>query len=392
MRTAVFLCLLLSPTLSLAQADVNAQLKETQEQLKSLEERLAKLEGAPAKTSLSAFNPAMGMALDLAYKHSNDKPGFQFRAAELNVEAPIDPFLKGWAVITGSNNDPAVDVEEAALETTSLPNLTIRGGRLFASFGRLAHFHDHELPVIDRPASLDTFIGGETRADGLEASFLFPTDLYVNAVFGVYDKMGANNTRIDPSGARPLDEFTYLGRLSSYVDLNDNHSLELGADSAWTPKRTVTDTVGDITTHKNTWRTLNGIDLTYRYQPAQGGLYRGLIWGTEIMQNNERRFDPNTLLPTNRVRAYSGFSYVQFKTGLHWRPGVMADLTEDLDQARKLTKTFSGFLTYDVTEFQRLRLVYSEALANVPGAPRNHTISLQWTGVLGHHVHGFRDR
>jgi hypothetical protein len=192
--------------------------------------------------------------------------------------------------------------------------------------------------------------------------------------------------------SRSLYEFTYLGRLSLYKDIGDDHSVELGADSAWTPKRFVDDRAGlGVNTRKNTWRTLNGVDLTYRYQPAAGGMYHGLVWGTEVMQNDERRFDSNDL-PTDRVRSYSGFSYVQLKLGRRWRPGVLVDLSEDLDQARKLTKTFSGFLSCDVSEFQRLRLVYSHQLDNVPGSRGADIVSLQWTGVLGRHVHGFRDR
>ena len=207
--------------------------------------------------------------------------------------------------------------------------------------------------------------------------------------------MGASNTRQDPTGSRSLYEFTYLGRLNTYADLGDNHSVELGVDSAWTPKRFVDDTTQPaslgINTRKNTWRTLNGVDLTYRYQPAQGGMYRGAIWGTEVMQNDERRFGA-TNLPTDRVRAYSGYSYVQIKLGPHWRPGVMVDLTEDLDKARQLTKSYSGFLTYDISEFQRLRVVYAHQMDNIPGARGANIVSLQWTGVMGHHVHGFRDR
>ncbi|MCM2305395.1 MAG: hypothetical protein NDJ72_11875, partial [Elusimicrobia bacterium] len=138
--------------------------------IKSLEERLGKLEGAPAKTSLSAFNPAMGAALDFTYGHSNGASNFNFRTAELNIEAPIDPFLKGWIVLNASPD--GVEAEEATLQTTALPyNLTVTGGRLFAAFGRLAHFHNHELPVIERPLSLENFVGGETQADGVEVSY-----------------------------------------------------------------------------------------------------------------------------------------------------------------------------------------------------------------------------
>lgn len=378
------------------------------ERVKALEEKLGKLEGAPAKTSLSAFNPAMGLALDLAYRHADDKANFNFRTAELNLEAPIDPFLKGWAIINASQS--GVEAEEAALETKALPyNLIVRGGRLFAAFGRLAHFHDHELPVIDRPRSLDTFVDGETQADGVEVSYLFPTPFYLNAVVGSYNKIGGENARADNAAARPLDNFTYLGRLATYADLGD-HSVEVGASLAWTPKRFVLDTsvpgdadgdgnTGDgdntsagIETRQNTWRTLGGVDLTYRYQPAQGGLYKGLVWSTEVMQNNERRFNPATNLPTDRVKAYAGYSYIQLKLGRRWRPGAMVDLTEDLDQARTLTKTFTGFLTWDLTEFQRLRLTCARTTNNVPGRLGNNTVGLQWTGILGHHVHGFRDR
>ena len=385
---------LLAPSARAQEAAPEAA-QDVSSRLQDLKSRLEKLEGAPAKASLGSFNPAMGAALDTAFKDANDKAGFQFRALELNVEAPVDPYLKAWGVITGSNGGggaPAVDVEEAALETTSLPyNLTVRGGRLFATFGRLAHFHDHELPVIDRPNSLDSYIGGETRADGVEVSCLLPTELFLTATFGAYDKIGADNARQDPAGSRPLDEFTYLGRLNTYVDLTDAQSVELGVDSAWTPKRTVVPTAGGDALHEDTWRSLTGVDLTYRYQPPVGGLYKGILWGTEILQNDERRIDPATNLPTARRVAYAGYSFVELKSGRHWRGGVMADLTENQDDPSLLTRTFTGFLTYDVSEFQRLRATYAESADNAPG-PRDHTVGLQWTGVFGNHVHGFRDR
>lgn len=362
------------------------------DRLLELERRVGKLEGAPAKTSLSAFNPALGLALDFAHAYTDGHANFNFRAAELSVEAPVDPFLKGWAVITGSQS--GVEVEEAALQTTALPyNLTVTGGRQFASFGRLAHWHDHEMPTTDRPRSLETFVGGETQADGVELSWLVPVPFYLNATAGAFNKMGGENSRVSNATARPLDNFTYTARLATYADLGDDHSVELGLSEAWTPKRFVVETATPgIQTRKNTWRTLTGVDLTYRYHPVQGGMRRGLVWGTEVLQNVERRFDASSNLPTDRVRSYAGYSYVEFKAGRRWRPGAMVDLTEDLDAPGALTRTVTAFLTFDLTEFQRLRASYARSSSNRPTAGSSDTVGLQWTGVLGHHVHGFRDR
>lgn len=384
--------------------------EENKTLLQSLQERVARLESAPAKSSPSAFNPAMGLALDTAFRHeSSDKARFHFRAAELNLEAPIDPYLKGWAIING--NQGGVEVEEMALQTTSLAwNLTVTGGRLFASFGRFSHFHDHELPVIDRPMSLDSFMNGESQAQGLEISWLAPTPFYLNATAGVFNKIGAENERTSDDVARSLDEMTYLGRLNAYADIGEDHGLELGASVAWTPKRGVDDTSKDgtdfnadgvidtpndpagIRTIKNSWRTLTGLDLTYRWQPAAGGIYKGVTWGTEVLMNNELRYDSGSNLPLSRSRAWAGYSYVQVNLGRRWRPGVMMDITESLDKSRDVTRTMTGFLTFNVTEFQRLRVTGARTTNNTPGRMGGNVVALQWTGVLGHHVHGFRDR
>lgn len=364
--------------------------------LSAIEERLNRLEGKPAKTSLSALNPSIGMSLDLVHRTIDSKARFDFRSAELNIGAPMDPFAKGWVIINAGTD--AVALEEAALKTTALPwNLTVTGGRFFASFGRLAHVHNHELPVIDRPTSLDRFIGGESQSDGLEVSYLFPTPFYLNAVVGTYNKLGGGNDRRTNATRTALDRFTYLGRLSTYADLGNNHSLEFGLHSAWTPKREMVEDVattgfphGRAMTRK-TWRTLSGSDLTYRYHPVSGGLYREIVWSAEVMLNNEQRFDDNRV-PTGRVKASGGFTYVMVKLGRHWRPGLALDLAEDLNNPKRVTRTYSAMMTYDVTEYQRLRLQFSRAASNRHTTLPNNIVALQWSGVLGYHVHGFRDR
>jgi hypothetical protein len=380
-----FILLLSVPLLAVSavaqQADTAAPPQDAQAQINALNVRVEALEGAPAPASIASFNPAMGMALDSVYLQNGARSGFQLRAAELGIEAPVDPYLTGSAIITGSND--GFELENAELKTTSLPyNLAVRGGRFFASFGRLPHFHDHELPMVQRPPSIDTYIGGESHADGLEVSWLFPTDTYISATFGAYNKLGADNARVDNTGTRRMSEFTYLGRLNAYSDISDNQSLEMGVSSAFTPRRVVASGGND------TWRTLNGMDLTYRYQPADSGIYHGLLWGTEVLQNDEMRLNPTSLAQLGRKTAYAGYTYLQMKAGRHWVPGAMLDLTENPDDPHLLTRTAEAFVQYDVTEFQTLRLAYSYAASNT-SAPDNKTLMLQWTAVLGHHVHGF---
>src|SRR5438094_1048691 len=127
---------------------------------------------AASKTFPSQFNPAIGLVIDNAFSYrDHDRANFDFRTAELGLAASIDPFVRGYALINGSPD--GLEVEEAALVTTSLPyNLTVKGGRFFADFGRLDHFHDDALPVVNRPIVLDRFIGGESRANGVEVNYI----------------------------------------------------------------------------------------------------------------------------------------------------------------------------------------------------------------------------
>src|SRR2546427_4839431 len=222
-------------------------------------QRLRPQLAAANKTFPSQFNPAIGFIVDTVGSYGSKTRGdFELRAAELGISASVDPFARGYAIITGSNQG-GFDVEEAAIVTTSLPyNLTAKGGRFFADFGRLSKFHDHDLPFVNRPIVLDHYVGGESQSDGLEVSWLAPLDQYLTVTAGAYNKVGASNTRVDNTVPRGLEEFTYLARAATFFNLNDDNSIDLGVSDAYTPRVRVNDGGS---------RNLAGIDLTYRYSP-----------------------------------------------------------------------------------------------------------------------------
>ncbi|HWP58874.1 MAG TPA: hypothetical protein VNL14_13360 [Candidatus Acidoferrales bacterium] len=403
--SAVWLCASLPAEPARSQEDgieaLKRQLAEVQEVLKKALERIDQLEKEKAASAArmgqveksvqavqgapSALNPAIGMAIDATAEHREKAGGnFNFRAAELAISASVDPYARAYAFITGSAE--GVEVEEAAMVTTSLPwNLQARAGRFFADFGRLAKFHPHEYAFVNTPLSLERIVGGESKADGVELSYLFPTPFFLRATLGGYNKLGAENERVDDAKFRSWSRFTYLGRLHSYFDLADNHSVELGASLAYTPDvRLPADSRGGH-------RILSGLDLTYRYQPLASTLYQGLTVAGEFFGNSERVERDSGV---RRMFAPGGYAYAEAKLSREWSAGFLFDNAPSLTSPGKKTNSYSPFVTWNLSEFNRLRFQYSyfDDRVREEKEERGHQLFLQWTTILGSHTHGFRTR
>jgi hypothetical protein len=338
-----------------------------------------------ARTAPSILNPAIGMAIDATAEHRAKAGGdFNFRAAELGISASIDPYARAYAFITGSKE--GVEVEEAAMVTTSLPwNLQARAGRFFADFGRLAKFHPHEYAFVNSPLSLERIVGGESKADGVELSYLFPSPFFLRATAGGYNKLGAENERIDETKSRAWSRFTYLGRLQTYFDLHDNHSIELGTSLAFTPSiRIPEDPHGGN-------RTLTGVDFTYRYQPLGSTLYQGLTVGAEFFGNSERVERASGF---RRMFAPGGYAYGEARINREWSAGFLYDNAPSLASPGKKTIGYSPFVTWNLSEFNRLRFQYSylDDKVREEKSERGNQFFLQWVTILGSHTHGFRTR
>lgn len=379
-------------------AEMQAAMKVMAERIEQLEkeksaanQRVDQVEKSAKaiQSAPSALNPAIGMAIDATAEHRAKTGGdFNFRAAEIGISASVDPYARGYAFFTGSREE--VEVEEAAMVTTSLPwNLQARGGRFFADFGRLAKFHPHEYAFVNTPLSLLRMVGGESKADGLEISYLFPTPFFLRATFGGYNKIGAENERLDDSKSRTWSRFTYLGRLHTYFDLSDNQSFELGSSLAYTPSVRLMDTHGGS-------RSLSGVDLTYRYQPLDSTLHQGVTWGTELFVNSERlplELEDASITSKRRL-SVGGYSYAEVKINRNWSTGILFDYAPSIETPAKKTLSYSPYLTWNLSEFNRLRFQYSyfDDRVRTEKNERGNQFFLQWTTVLGAHSHGFRTR
>jgi hypothetical protein len=372
------------------------------EDVDELRQRVDELTTASKRTSINQFNPGIGFVVDSIFSYTsrgeeaaglNRPGGFDafLRTAELNLEASVDPFAKAYGVIAGSadarTGEAALQVEEASIVTTSLPwHLTVQGGRFFGEFGRLSYVHDHDLPFVFRPLVLDRYIGGESRTDGAQVNYLFPTTHFLSLTAGLGNGFGAEAGPTPITGFRSLSGVNYWGRLGTYFDLTPNLNLETGL--SWLANG---EAQGILTDPTERDRFVGDVDITLRYQPLGSTIYQGYVWGTEVLFNSANfETDPGVF---NRENSVGLYSYLEKKLSRQFKVGFLFDWLEDPANNSAQTFRYSPYITWNPSEFQFLRLQFSHTEPNsATGLRSSEAIYLQWDAIIGRHVHGFKQR
>ena len=392
----------------------------TQAQVAELNQKVEDISEAQKKKLASEFNPAIGLVGETIFSYhskssdatGNARPGgfdvFQ-RSVELNVAAAVDPFATGYAVINASadaaTGEAALDVEEAALQTTSLPgNLELKAGRFFGEFGRLAYIHDHELPFVNRPLVLDEYIGGESQSDGAQLNWLAPIDHYVSATVGIGDHFGGDDPNPEnPGPYRPFTGLNFWGRLSSYWDLTSNWQLEAGVSGLINPREE--DRGGAIlqpngvTTLTEKERRLAGVDFKLSYVPLQDNQFRRFDWGTEILYSDNPYLNDPDGIPSNgdefenSVGSLGMYSYASYKWSRQWSGGFLFGYAQSPFNHSDQTYEYSPFITFALSHWNQLRLQYTHTSHDaVSGLKPDDAVYLQWAWIIGAHSHGWQQR
>src|SRR5216110_791656 len=120
--------------------------------------------------------------------HDPQQRGFNARNIELALDGAVDPYFEGFANIVfklDNDNQTDVEVEEAFMQTTSLPfNLQLKAGQFFAAFGRLNPTHPHTWDFADTPLVNGLFLGPDgLRGVGAQTSWTLPLPWYSQLIF-----------------------------------------------------------------------------------------------------------------------------------------------------------------------------------------------------------------
>ena len=358
----------------------------------------------------SMFALAYSSATDLNHievgDHDPQQRGFNARNTELAFDGAVDPYFEGFANIVfllDNDNQTEVELEEAFLQTTSLPyNLQLKGGQFLAAFGRLNPTHPHTWDFADTPLVNGLFLGPDgLRGVGAQASWTLPLPWYSQLIFASQNGRGESGFSFRNPGdngmffdrittdreARGLQDFVWIPRFENSFNLSDTQTVLAGVSGAF----------GSNETGANSRTQIYGADLLYKWKSshAEGG-FPFVKWQTEFMY---RRFQAghgadDSFPVAETFHDWGMYSQVLWGFKKGWVAGVRGDYvhmqgstyTDDLD--RQSRWRLSANVTWYPTEFSKIRLQYNQDFLEQNfflSAREVESVFLQWEFILGAH-------
>jgi hypothetical protein len=363
------------------------------------------------RSAPNTYNPGIGVVLNGLYqRHSPGDyefsvpgfflaeepgpgdPGLALGESELNMAANVDD--KFYASVTLAFGDGA-EVEEAYLQTISLPQgLRIKFGRFFSSIGYLNSRHSHSDDFAMRPLAYQAFLGPNFSDDGVQVSWLAPTDLYWESGFELYrgdsfPAAGAGNSGI---GVKTL--FSHIGG-----DINASQSWRAGLSymQAKVSEREAENTLQDSFSGDSD---LLLADFIWKWAPnGNPKNTNAKIQGEYFKRNEQGQLANMNSSLLNVDTDHSGW-YVQgvYQFMPQWRLGLRyEELDADrlgtefdttiLDSLNHSPKQLSLMFDWTNSEFSRVRLQYSQDQSSTNNAD---LWMLQYIAAFGAHgVHSF---
>ena len=437
-------CIALAAAPCLAQADTAGDVQALRDEIQAMraqyEARIraleARIEAAqPASTqaatstaapatgptpSGTGFNPALSLVLSGLYTRTSRDPaayrvsgfalpadaqagpgtrGFSLAESELGLAANIDPWFSGNVNIS-FHPDNSVSVEEAFVQTTSLGNgLTLKAGRFLSSVGYLNSQHAHTWDFADAPLAYQAMLGTQVADDGVEAAWLAPTDMFLEARAAVgrgrsypgsdTSRNGAGMASLALHAGGDIGDSSNWRAGVSLLDAKANGQRVTSFDGSLAPRADAFNGRTRVWIADAVWKWAPNGNATRTSFKLQGEYLRSTRSGTLVA-------DVDVAASAAPYRAGQSGWYLQgvYQFMPRWRVGLR---TERLDGGSpdyglnaalfanenwRPRKT-SAMLDFSPSEFSRLRLQYAQDRAR-PG-PADGQWFLQYQMSLGAH-------
>jgi hypothetical protein len=368
----------------------------------------------------NAFNPALSLILSGLYTRTSRDPadyaiagfargedaeigpgtrGLSLSETELTFSANIDPWWRGAATIAVTPENE-VELEEAFVQTTALGNgLTLKAGRFFSNVGYLNPQHAHVWDFIDAPLAYQAIFGRQLGDDGLQLTWLAPTDLFIELSGEVGRGAGFPGSDTSRNGAGRSSIALHAGgdigvshswRAGvSFVDAKAREQALFGLDAA----------DGGIDSVFNGRTRVTMVDAVWKWAPDGNASRTNFKLQAEWLRSvrsGTLNHDPAGANLTGDLRMAQNGAYVQavYQFMPRWRVGLR---TEQLDAGTPEYSAGAGLigasgykprkhslmLDFASSEFSRVRLQFARDKARF-GVSDNQ-LMLQYQMSLGAH-------
>jgi hypothetical protein len=373
---------------------------------------------AIAETNKS-FNPDISLILDGRYAHFQNNPedyelpgfelggeaglgedGFSLGHSELALSGNIDDKFYGFltAALHSHDGETHLELEEAYIETLGLgAGLSVKAGRFFSAIGYLNEQHEHEWDFADAPLIYQGLFGNHLSDDGVQVSWIAPTDLFIQA--------GAEVSHDDA--------YTLFANIGG--DIGDSHSWQIGI-SHWSSNIDARTSAAHSHAHEEEEdheeevvhtpsfsgdSQINAIDIVWKWAPNGNYKDRNFKLQFEYFDRQEdgafEILGSDPLTTVNYDGSQSGWylqSVYQFMP--QWRVGLRYDRLDSDNQASNpnllanvgldnegiTPQRYSMMVDWSYTEYSRIRLQYNR---DESYEQADDQIFVQYTMSLGSH-------
>ena len=352
-----------------------------------------------AATGGTSFNPDISLIIDGRYgNYANDGdyelPGFMLGGEasrgergyhlghnELVMSANIDDMYYGKITTAIADHDGTteVELEEAFIETLGLGyGFTVRAGRFYSGIGYLNSQHGHAWDFTDAPLVYRGLFGNQIADDGVQVSWLAPTDLYLK--FGVE---GTRGGRYPSGGAANKGQGAQAVFIKLGGDVGVSHSWQFGL-SQWRADVVGREAGGHDhggTTETPSFTgdsTVNGVDFVWKWAPNGNASHHYVKLQAEYFEREEdgkvEMKDSDPLESTDYKGKQTGwYAQLVYQFIPRWRVGLRYDelssdnTGSDADVLAEAGLTSDGhtpkrstvMLDYSRSEYSRIRVQYA---------------------------------
>jgi hypothetical protein len=341
----------------------------------------------------SVFNPAFAFVVDTLADYSDgdgdDGLELSLRSAELSAKSWIDP--DAWAYFVAVAEEEGLAMEEAAIHYKGLGDThTLRIGRFFLDFGKQMQAHVHDLRTVDRPLPLRAYLGSELGGDGVQWDAWTPGGETgaLRWSLGVYGAINSESEDLEDlgierelGGRKDLGDLAMTARLTSFMDIGEESTLQLGASWLGIPSYSAE---GGSEEAEDLSQNVVGFDATYGFGADGEDKW---TFGTEFLfasGDTTLGLDGGDLVVDDQ--GLTGF-YLYGDWAFDPKQSVGLQLAEaelprlDGEDASEI----DIYYTRHISEYHRVRLaVRQSSIADED----NFALLVQYTGFVGAHAHG----